>query len=170
MLFTNMTEAFYLVDVVYDKDDKPCDYRFLEVNPAYERMMGINSEQMLGRSLFEVFPNANPITIQKYNEIAISGKSANFEVFSQAVSNKYLDVYVFSPEKGKIAVIFRDITNRKHMEADLQKSEEQYRALFNSMDEGFCIIEMLFDENEKPIDYIFIEANPHSKIRPDSTT
>ena len=35
-----MTEPFYLVDVVYDKDGKPCDYRFLEVNPAYELNMG----------------------------------------------------------------------------------------------------------------------------------
>jgi PAS domain S-box-containing protein len=42
----------------------------------------------------------------------------------------------------------------------LQKSEEQYRTLFNTMNEGFCIVEMLFDEHEKPIDYIFIETNP----------
>ena len=41
-----------------------------------------------------------------------------------------------------------------------KKAEEQYRTLFNTMDEGFCVIEMSFDENEKPIDYIFVEANP----------
>jgi PAS domain S-box-containing protein len=75
MLFTNMTEAFYLIDVIYDKNGKPYDYRFLEVNPAYEHNMGVKKGQMLGKSLFEVFPNASPITIEKYNEIAISGQS-----------------------------------------------------------------------------------------------
>ena len=65
MLFTNMTEAFYLADIIYDKDGKPCDYHFLEVNRAYELHMGVKKEQMLGKSLLEVFPNASPITIRK---------------------------------------------------------------------------------------------------------
>ena len=123
-LFTNMTEAFYLTDIIYDKDGKPFDYRFLEINPAYELLMGVKKEQMLGRSLFEVFPNANPTTFEKYNEIAISGQSAHFEVFSQAVNGKYLDVYAFSPEKGKLAVIFRDITEHKLAEQERETTVE----------------------------------------------
>ena len=123
VLFTNMTEAFYLVEVIYDKNGKPYDYLFLEVNPAYELIMGVKKEMMLGRSLFEVLPNANPTTFEKYDEIAISGRSAHFEVLSKAVNNKYLDVYAFSPEKGKIAVIFRDITKRKQLEEELRESE-----------------------------------------------
>jgi PAS domain-containing protein len=149
----------YLAEIIYDKDGKPHDYRFLEVNPAYELNTGVNREQILGKSLFEVFPNASPTTIKKYDEVAISGQPAHFEVFSQSVNNKYLDVYAFSPEKGKLAVIFRNITEIKKAEEMLKKSEEQYRTLFNTMNEGFCIVEMLFDEHEKPIDYIYIEAN-----------
>lgn len=132
MLFKNMTEAFYFVEIIYDKEGKPCDYRFLEVNPAYELLMGVKKEQMLGRSLFEVFPNANPTTFEKYNEIAISGKSANFEVFSQAVNNRYLDVYAFSPEKGKLAVIFRDITERKLVEQERETTVAFLRLMNDS--------------------------------------
>jgi PAS domain S-box-containing protein len=120
MLFTNMTEAFYLTDIIYDKDGKPCDYRFLEVNPAYELNMGVKKEQMLGKSLLEVFPNVNPLTLEKYYEIAVSSQSENFEVFSQVANDKYLDIYAFSPEKGKLAVIFRDITERKQAEEKLR--------------------------------------------------
>jgi PAS domain S-box-containing protein len=53
-----------------------------------------------------------------------------------------------------------DITERKQAEEDLRESEERFRTLFNSIDEGFCIIEMIFDENNKPLDYRFEQANP----------
>ena len=94
-----MTEAFYLAEIIYDKNGKPYDYHFLEVNPAYELIMGVKSEQILGKSLLEVYPNVNPITLEEYDKIAISGQSAHFEIFSEVANSKYLDVYVFSPAK-----------------------------------------------------------------------
>ena len=42
----------------------------------------------------------------------------------------------------------------------LRQSEAKYRTLFDSIDEGFCICEMLFDESGQPSDYRFLEANP----------
>ncbi len=55
--------------------------------------------------------------------------------------------------------ILRDISERKRAETALRSSEERYRSLFESMDQGFCIIEMLFDKG-KPSDYRFVETNP----------
>ena len=42
----------------------------------------------------------------------------------------------------------------------LRASEERFRTLFNSMDEGYCIIEMIFDKKKKPVDWLFLEVNP----------
>ncbi|HHX59022.1 MAG TPA: PAS domain-containing protein, partial [Candidatus Moranbacteria bacterium] len=42
----------------------------------------------------------------------------------------------------------------------LNKSEEKYQALFNSIDEGVCTIEIIFDEHEKAIDFRIIDINP----------
>jgi PAS domain S-box-containing protein len=53
----------------------------------------------------------------------------------------------------------RDITDRKRVEEKLRTSDERYRALFESVDEGFCLIEMLYDPHGKPCDYLFLEAN-----------
>ena len=49
---------------------------------------------------------------------------------------------------------------RETMLEALRRSESQYRTLFDSIDEGFCVIEVLFDEGGKPVDYVFLEANP----------
>ncbi len=43
---------------------------------------------------------------------------------------------------------------------ELHRSGEKYRSLFESIEAGFCIIEMMFDAAGKPVDYRFIEANP----------
>ena len=55
---------------------------------------------------------------------------------------------------------FYDITERKRWENTLRESESRYRNLFNSMDEGFCIVEMIFGKQEQAVDYRFLEVNP----------
>jgi PAS domain S-box-containing protein len=59
-----------------------------------------------------------------------------------------------------LLLAFRDITERKQAEQAQQESEIRFRTLFESMDEGYCVVEMLFDEKSNPIDYRFLEVNP----------
>jgi len=63
-------------------------------------------------------------------------------------------------EAETLTGISADITDQKEAELKLKTSEEKYRGLFETMEQGFCIIEMIFDNANKPIDYLFIEANP----------
>ena len=65
-------------------------------------------------------------------------------------------------DDGKITgavVLFRDVTVERTASMQLQESEEKYRTLFNSLQDAFCIIEMIFDENGVPIDWIYKETN-----------
>ncbi len=55
-LFETMTEAFALHEIICDDEGRPCDYRFLQVNPAFERMTRLKAADLVGRTLYEVFP------------------------------------------------------------------------------------------------------------------
>lgn len=138
MLFTNMTDGFCLLEVVYDKNGNPYDYRYLEFNPAFELGLGVKREQVLGKTMLELFSNVNPLAMEKYREVALSGKSTHFEIRSE-IAHKYLDIYVFSPGKWKLALILRDITEHIQMEKELQESEEKYRNIVETASEGIWI-------------------------------
>ena len=66
-------------------------------------------------------------------------------------------------EKGELTNVFTcctDITMQKVSEFALRQSEEKYRTLFETMDQGFCVIDLIFDANNKVVDYRFLECNP----------
>jgi PAS domain S-box-containing protein len=62
---------------------------------------------------------------------------------------------------GRYGVVcyFSDISDQVRSRQAVAESEERYRTLFDSIDEGFCVIDMIFDEAGKPIDYRFAEVN-----------
>lgn len=61
-----------------------------------------------------------------------------------------------------VVLNFIDITERKKAEAAVRESEEKYRTLFNSIDEGVTTVEILFDENGKAVDLIYLEQTAMS--------
>ena len=58
------------------------------------------------------------------------------------------------------AKVLRDATSEKETAQRLVQSEDNYRTLFDTIDVGFCVIEVIFDGQGQPVDYLFVEANP----------
>jgi PAS domain S-box-containing protein len=54
---------------------------------------------------------------------------------------------------------WQDITERTRAVDELRRSDEKYRLLIESIDEGFCVIEVIFDGRDVPVDYRFLEMN-----------
>ncbi|MBN1487035.1 MAG: PAS domain S-box protein [Anaerolineae bacterium] len=120
-LFNTMQEAFALHEIVCDAEGKPVDYRFLEVNPAFEAFTGLKASDLIGKRVLEVLPGTEEYWITTYGKVALTGESIRFENYSQEF-DRYYSVTAFSPVLGRFATIFIDITARIEAQVAVQKS------------------------------------------------
>lgn len=122
-LFENMINAFAYHEILLDKDSKPVDYIFHEVNDAFEDLTGLRRDAVVGKRVTEVIPEireAKPDLIKIYSDVALTGKEARFEMYFKP-HNKWYSVNAYSQKKGYFAVVFADITERKLTEQKLEE-------------------------------------------------
>ncbi len=134
MMFQHMNAGFALHEMIFDEMGKPCDYRFLEINHAFETLTGLKAHELIGKTTLEVLPETEPYWIKAYGEVALTGKTLNFENYS-AELKKYFQVSVYSPEHGKFATTFIDVTESKIADEEKRKLHEIQKQLIKHMTE-----------------------------------
>jgi len=125
-LFENMTSGFAVHQMIYDKRGNPYDYRYLEVNPAFEKLTGFPIADMIGKTIRELMPDTEEYWIQVFGKVAKTGIPTSYMNFAQSLG-KYYDTYVFSPEKDRFAVVFNDVTERMQAENQLKEQLDELR-------------------------------------------
>lgn len=157
-LFREMLEGFALHEIICDTQGQPMDYRFLTVNPAFERITGLKAEQIIGRTVLEVLPATERHWIETYGRVALTGEPSFFESYTQTL-DKYFVVTAFQPVPKQFACIFVDITDRKRAEKALQESEERFRVTQELSPDGFTILRPVRDSGGRVIDFTWVYEN-----------
>jgi PAS domain S-box-containing protein len=122
-LFTFMTEGCAVHEIITEADGKPCDYRFMDVNPAFEKLTGLKRDDLLGRRILEVLPNLEAFWVERFGRVALTGEPAHFESFAVALERWY-DVWAYRTGPRQFAAIFTDVSERKTREAELRESRQ----------------------------------------------
>lgn len=120
MLFNEMLDGFALHEIICDDNDKPIDYRYLAINPSFERMTGLSAANSVGRTVMEVLPGTEPYWVETFGRVALTGEAITYENYA-APLDKYFEVKAFQPAPRQFACIVADITHRKQAQAELEQ-------------------------------------------------
>ncbi|GGM19131.1 histidine kinase [Pseudomonas asuensis] len=122
VILDTIGSAFAIVEVKFDEDDEPIDYRFLEANPAFERQAGVN---LRGKWVTEFAPDLERFWFETYGHVAKTGEPASFENYANTFE-RWFDVRAIrigDPSQRQIAILFNDVTERRIAEERLRTSE-----------------------------------------------
>lgn len=123
-LFTLMNEGFTLSEIICDAAGKPVDFRLLEANPAWGRLVGVDPAAAIGKTIRQLIPTIEEQWIQRYGAIALDGGEMQFEGFVQELGKWYL-VSAWQTGKGQFAHVISDITERKRVEEALKEDDRR---------------------------------------------
>jgi PAS domain S-box-containing protein len=142
-LFESIDEGFCVIEMLFDENDTPSDYRFLEISPSFEKQTGLTDAQ--GKRIRQLAPNHEKHWFEIYGKVALTGEPIRFEARAESL-HRWFDVYAFrtgQPEDRKVAILFKDISDRKQAEAALRESEELKQRILDSSQD--CIKVLTLD-------------------------
>ncbi len=139
ILFNAIDEGFCIIEVIFDENEKPIDYRFLVINPSFEKQTGLIGAQ--GKRMRELVPKHEEYWFEIYGKIAVTGQPSRFVNRAEQL-HRWYDVYAFrfgEPENRQVAILFNDITEQKQLVMALQVSEEKIRNYIESAPDGVFV-------------------------------
>ncbi|MEO6365573.1 MAG: PAS domain S-box protein [Luteimonas sp.] len=131
-IFEQLHEGFIVGEIIHDAAGKAVDWRYLELNGAWEAMTGLPRESVQGSLLSEVIPGTEPEWVQDFAEVVRTGEPATF-LREVAVLGRWYEVHAFRPEPGRFAALFFDISERHRAETVRIESEQRLRFVMDSM-------------------------------------
>jgi len=120
-LFESVDQGFCIFEMIFDEQERPVDYRFLEMNKMFETHTGLRDA--VGRTAKELIPNLDGYWFETYGRVARTGEPVRFENEAPAMG-RWFDVYATrlgGPASRRVALLFSDITARKQSEEILLK-------------------------------------------------
>ncbi|CAN5491052.1 hypothetical protein BH09PLA1_BH09PLA1_02510 [soil metagenome] len=126
-LFESIDQGFCIIEKVQGGAGEPLDFRYLEANPAFEAQSG--GSDVVGKTIRQAFPGVSEEWFLTYDTVLRTGEPVRFErtlVAAGVSGGRELELYAFRVEDEthrRVAVIFKDVTERKAGAKALRQSE-----------------------------------------------
>jgi diguanylate cyclase (GGDEF)-like protein/PAS domain S-box-containing protein len=117
-LYATMREGVALHALAYDPAGRPVDYTILDVNPAYEQVLGLGWQDVVGASGLQVYGVGDPPYLDTFARVVASGQPETFET---ELRGRQFHVSVVRPSAGHFATLFEDVTARRKAEAEVHR-------------------------------------------------
>jgi PAS domain S-box-containing protein len=125
-LFKAMTDGYALHEMIYNEQGKAIDYKFLDMNPAFEELTGLSRKNAIGKSVLTLLPGTESYWIDTFATVVQTGRSLRYQNYSKEIE-KYFEVVAFCPGAHQFAVMVKDITEKVTIDKQRQQLEAQVR-------------------------------------------
>lgn len=181
VLVNSLDDGFGVLEIIFDVQQKPIDYLYVEINPAFEEH--IRLENILGKTMKELSISHDKKWFKIYGNVLLKGEAVRFEEYAKDLE-AWFDIYAFpigNTNSRKVAILCSDITQRKNAEENLRKvnttleSEVRKRTIelkekndllqmiFDTVNQGIFILKPLFGENRDIVDFTYVRVNKRIK-------
>lgn len=160
LLVSQMQLGLAVHEIVCNDDGIPIDYRFISVNKSYEELTGLKEEELVGKTILEVFPNTERYWIELYGSVALTGEPQQYENYSSSLG-KYFSVSAYSPRINQFALILNDISEKRKAEEQILSLSyhDQLTNLYNRRYYEEIIDQLNQDKDCLPLSIIMADVN-----------
>ena len=153
-----MDEGFCVIEMIFDGENKPVDYRFLEINAAFEKQTGMHDAK--DKLIRNLALDSEEYWFEMYGKVALTGEPIHFGNEAKAL-NRWFDVYAYRvgvPEDRQVAIIFNDTTERKRMEDNLRSAHDELESRVQErtfeLSEAYETLQREVDEHRKTAEHL----------------
>jgi len=167
-MWESANEGFCLHEIVRDQSGRALDYRFIDVNPAFQHITGLSPDAVLGQLATRIYESDPPPYIDVYERVESTGAPECFECHYGQM-DKHFHVSVFSPAPGQFATAFSDVSEQKRQEQKLsyQSTHDALTGLANrsclEADLRACA-ETAAEEGGQPFALVFLDLDKFKMI------
>lgn len=177
-LLKELEEAYCVIEMIFDRNENPVDFLFIETNPAFENE--INLKNVCGKTMREMVPDNEDYWFEKFGNVALTGIPIRFQEYGEKLGKVWFDLYAFkvgNENSMRIAILFHNITKRKKAEKikSLEEKEVKKRSqqlqdefeqdsqilqtVFDTTNIAIVVFKALYGPDEEVKDFLFVRVN-----------
>ena len=121
-LFNSIDEGYCIIEMIFDAQDEPENYRFLEISQSFEHQTGLTGA--VGKTILELIPDLEKSWLQAFGRVAQTGEPVRREDYVKHM-NRWFDLYAFrfgEPAKRQLGILFNNVTPRKILEGKMRQA------------------------------------------------